>query len=113
MGNWPAVAKVINERMATLGLTQKKLAEVSRVSTATLRQIQHGEDKNRQPAILTAISRALGLPDDYLQEVADKGRAPVVASDEPATVAELRDQLADLRERVAAIESRLELTRSD
>ncbi|MBB2741930.1 UNVERIFIED_ORG: transcriptional regulator with XRE-family HTH domain [Microbispora rosea subsp. rosea] len=113
MGDWPAVAKVINERMMTLGLTQKRLAEVSRVSTATLRQIQQGQDKNRQPAVLTAISRALGFPDNYLQEVADKGRAPAVMSDEPAAVAELRDQLADLRKRVAAIESRLELIRSD
>ncbi|WP_182883263.1 helix-turn-helix domain-containing protein [Microbispora sp. H10949] len=113
MGDWPAVAKVINERMLALGLTQKRLAELSRVSTATLRQVQQGQDKNRQPAVLTAISRALGLPDSYLQEVADKGRAPAVMSDESAAVAELRDQLADLRERVAAIETRLELIRSD
>ncbi|OUC93123.1 hypothetical protein CA984_27460 [Streptosporangium minutum] len=99
--------------MTTLGLTQKKLAEVSRVSTATLRQIQHGQDKNRQPAVLTAISRALDLPDGYLQEVADQGRASAVTSGESATVVELREQLADLRERVASIESRLNQIRSD
>lgn len=113
MGDWPAVARVVGERMTALGLTQKKLAEVSRVSTATLRQIQQGQDKNRQPAVLTAISRALDLPDNYLQEVADQGRAPAVTFHEPATIAELSGQLADLRERVAAIESRLELTHSD
>lgn len=113
MGDWPAVARVINERMTTLGLTQKKLAETSRVSTATLRQIQQGQDKNRQPAVLTAISRALGFADDYLQEVADRGFTPAVAQGESATVAELKDQLADLRERVTAIEAHLKPARSE
>ncbi|MEV0387901.1 helix-turn-helix transcriptional regulator [Nonomuraea sp. NPDC050643] len=113
MGDWPAVARVINERLTSLGWTQKKLAEVSRVSTATLRQIQQGQDKNRQPALLTAISRALGLPDAYLQEVADTGREPVQSSGESATVAELRNELAELRERVAAIEAHLRITSSD
>ncbi len=108
MGDWRAVAKVINERLTSLGWTQKKLADVSRVSTATLRQIQQGQDKNRQPAVLTAISRALELPDDYLQKVADTGREPALVSGESGAVAELRDELAELRERVAAIESRLE-----
>lgn len=113
MGDWPAVARVINERLTSLGWTQKKLAEVSRVSTATLRQIQQGQDKNRQPALLTAISRALGLPDTYLQEVAETGREPVQAAGESATVAELRNELAELRERVAAIEKHLRITSSD
>ena len=113
MGDWPAVAKVINERMAALGLTQKKLAETSRVSTATLRQIQQGQDKNRQPAVLIAISRALGLPGGYLQEVADGGRVPTDPVGDAATITELRSELAELRGRVATIESHLELTASD
>jgi hypothetical protein len=40
--------------------------------------------------------------------VADTGREPALVSGESGAVADLRDELAELRERVATIESRLD-----
>ncbi|WP_433474182.1 helix-turn-helix domain-containing protein [Spirillospora sp. CA-142024] len=108
MGNWEAVAKVVNDRMQDRGITQRELAETSGVSPATLRQIQQGVARQRSRATLAAISRALGLPEDHLREVSLRGRAvqsgPTTA--EPA-LGDLRRELAELRERVERIESRL------
>ncbi len=107
MPDWAAVARVIDERMAERGMTQRELAERSGVSTATLRAIKHGGSR-RLPTTLAAISRALGLPDDQLRRTAF-GDDTAAADDGPqqGAVAELRGQVADLGRRVEAIESRL------
>lgn len=105
MANWADVAAVVNARMAERGLSQKVLAELSGVSVATLRQIQQGADRRRSAVTLAAISRALGFSDNHLRQVADgAGSAGVV--EEPEAIAELRAEIADLRRRVAALESR-------
>ena len=110
MGNWDAVAKVVNDRMRELGITQRELSERSGVSTATLRQIQQGMARQRSRATLAAISRTLGFPEDHLRDIALRGQTArdAGATTETSDLEELRGQLLDLRKRVEAIEALLQ-----
>lgn len=99
--DWDAVASAINTRLAELEMTQTELSSTSRVSTATLRQIQHGVVKKRSPRTLADISEALGWPSAHLERVADG--APNPASTD--RVAQLETEVAALRARVDALES--------
>ena len=108
MNDWTAVAKVVNERMSALDLTQRDLSERSGVSTATLRKIQQGDDQRRSATTLTAISRALRLPDDHLRRIASgsPGAGAVASAEDrlPERLESVEAQLAQLQERVAALE---------
>lgn len=103
MRDWAAVADAVNRRLRELGLTQKELARRSRVSVATLRKIQKGVAQERSDAILSAVSRALGLPDDHLRAVAD-GEVGLSSSAAGGPTGDLRSEVADLRRRVEALE---------
>jgi transcriptional regulator with XRE-family HTH domain len=105
LGHWADVATVVNDRMTARGLSQRELAERSGLSPATLRKIQHGEDQARNRSTLAGLSRALGFPEDHLWRVAMEGlNAAGTADDETGTLARA---VADLQQRVGAIESRL------
>jgi transcriptional regulator with XRE-family HTH domain len=107
--HWTDVAAIVNDRMAARGLSQRELAERSGLSPATLRKIQHGDEQARNRSTLAGLSRALGLPEDHLWRVAMDGRAAAEQDgDETGT---LRREVADLQRRVAAIESRLKMSR--
>lgn len=108
MAYWADVAKVVNDRMAERGITQRELAERSGVSVATLRKIQGGGEQQRTRATLANVSRALGLPDDYLSRVS-QGNEPT-ASDSDKELTAVRAELADLARRVEVLESRLTTT---
>ncbi|MEU7934490.1 helix-turn-helix transcriptional regulator [Micromonospora echinofusca] len=70
MEDWQAVASAINSRMAELPMTQQELAERSKVSVATLRELQYATaTRKRSARTLAAISQALSWPDDYLRAV--------------------------------------------
>lgn len=74
--DWPAVGMAVSTRMRQRRMTQQGLAAASGVSVATLRELQRGTSSRRaQDATLTAISRALGWPDDHLLTVL-LGRTP-------------------------------------
>ncbi|MFC7382814.1 hypothetical protein [Sphaerisporangium rhizosphaerae] len=108
MADWAAVAKVVNDRMAEVGMTQRELIERSKVAPMTIRQIQQGVDRKRNRNTLAAISRALGFPEEHLSHVAARSQPDAGRDDdEDATVAQLVKELAALRRRVDAIESRL------
>lgn len=98
--NWDAVAEAINTRLAELDMTQVELAGKSRVSTATLRQLQHGVAKRYSPRTLAAISGALSWPSDHLERVATGSGSPAAVD----RIAALEEVVADLRERVRRIE---------
>ena len=107
MSDWQAVARVVNERMATLGLTQRELSEKSGVSVATLRKIKQGHDQRRSTTTLKAIARALGLAEDDLRRVArgasgggDGGRDEGLAEQLRAVVG----RVAELETRVTTLE---------
>jgi transcriptional regulator with XRE-family HTH domain len=94
--DWLAVGDAVSSRMRELGMTQKRLAERSKVSPATIRQIQHHNGSQRHgPRTLEALSEALGWPSQYLDNVLN-GRGQQ----------EITDQRA-LESRVSALEQRM------
>jgi transcriptional regulator with XRE-family HTH domain len=105
--NWAALADAINGRMHELGMTQRELADRSGVSVATIRQIQSAQPASRRsPRTLADLSRAVGLPDGYLQDVLRFG-TPASHQESPAgdPVGVLAAKLDQLAERVAKLES--------
>jgi transcriptional regulator with XRE-family HTH domain len=64
--NWAAVGDAITAQLNEIGMQQKDLAAKSRVSVATIREIQAGKARRRGPRVLEDISKALGWPADYL-----------------------------------------------
>lgn len=68
--DWAAVGRAVDGRMRELAMPQKKLAERSKVSPATIRQIQHNTGRHRHGArTLEALSEALDWPPQYLDNV--------------------------------------------
>jgi transcriptional regulator with XRE-family HTH domain len=109
VGDWAAVARVVNERMHERGITQRELSDRSGVSVATLRKIQRGVDQDRNRTTLANVSRALGFPDEHLWRVSVEGKPfDTTTNTEKPTIATIQDELVEIRQRVEAIERRLE-----
>lgn len=103
MQDHAALAAAINARMDEHGFTQRDLAERSGVSLATLQRIRTAQPQRRSATTLAALSRALGWPDSYLRAVLYGEQADGA---DPA-VAELRAGLAELTQRVEALETHM------
>lgn len=95
---WTRVGAVITEHMDEIGMQQKDLAALSNVSSATIREIQGGKARRRNPRILQAISVAFGWPGNYLEDILH-GRQPVPQSHE-----EREEVPADGREGPSVVE---------
>ncbi|SEG90218.1 Helix-turn-helix domain-containing protein [Thermomonospora echinospora] len=108
MSDWAAVARAVNERMRELDITQRELAERSGISPATLREIQQGANRQRSRSTLAAISRALRWPEDHLRRVSTEGQVSESTAEDAPALASLREELTELRQRVEALESRLQ-----
>jgi DNA-binding Xre family transcriptional regulator len=111
--DWGAVAAVLNERMAARRIGQQELATLSGVSVSTLRQVQHGAGRRVQNKTLTAISRALGWPDDHLSTILLSSTPPARRTTDTSTadrgqtteaLTHLQTQLGEISQRLAAIE---------
>ena len=106
--NWAAVAEAIRTRIADLGITQKELVTRSGVSESTIRQLQNNYGpRKRSRHTLEDLSKGLDWPAHYLGRVLDESKAGVPASADhslQAEVADLRSQVIDLANRVAALE---------
>jgi transcriptional regulator with XRE-family HTH domain len=94
--DWLAVGDAVSTRMRERGMTQKQLAVRSKVSPATIRQIQHHNGSHRHgPRTLEALSEALDWPSQYLDNVLNsRGQQ------------EITDHLA-LESRVSVLEQRI------
>jgi DNA-binding Xre family transcriptional regulator len=108
--DWSAVAMALNRRMAARRVGQQELAELSRVSVSTLRQVQHGAGRRVQNKTLTAISRALGWPDEHLTQVLMSDQQhPAQPSDDGdpvlAALHRVEQQLRELNQRLSGIET--------
>ena len=79
--NWATVGKAITRRLGELDMQQKELAAMSAVSVATIREIQRGKKRRRNPRILKDISVALGWSANHLEDVL-QGRQPDLHSHE-------------------------------
>lgn len=91
-------------------MTQKELGRRSKVSTATIRQIENRTGNHRHsPRTLEAISEALGWPPQYLSNVLD-GRPQPEAADQvtdAATLESLLEGVKELLHKVSLVEQRL------
>lgn len=97
---WDLVADAINTRLEQLGMAQNELALKSRVSVATIRDMQGGVAKRRNPRTLADLSEALGWSSDYLERVSD-GQS---GEPGPDRLTQLEAEVVELKERVASLE---------
>ena len=100
--DWPAVAAALKARLDERGMTMTDLATRSGVSLTTVRELIHVlNTRKRQPRTLASLSSTLGWPEDHLGAIL-RGQAsePVRVDD----VKSIRAELADLRDRVEALE---------
>jgi transcriptional regulator with XRE-family HTH domain len=110
--DWLAVGKAIATRLDELGMTQLDLAAKSKVSPATIRELQYNKlPRRRHPRTLEAISTALEWPADYLNDVVTGGKPKLHddESDDPVLGAldDIHGQLREIRARLADVEQRL------
>jgi transcriptional regulator with XRE-family HTH domain len=105
--DWLAVGDAVSSRMRERGITQKQLAERSKVSPATIRQIQHHNGSRKHgPRTLEALSDALGWPSQYLDNVLN-GRGQQETADEMALLSRLSALEQQLSKISAILEQRL------
>src|SRR5262249_57016471 len=108
--DWDAVARSIDERLASLDMTQAELAIRAHVAPETIRELRNNlRPRRRNPRTLAAISQALGWDPGHLARVLESDGG-VLESSRGATASdldELRQAYADLADRVTAIERRL------
>ena len=108
--DWVAVGEAITERMRERKMTQKELAERSKVSTATIRQIQNRTGGHRHNTrTLEAICEALGWPPQYLVNVLN-GRPHQEAVEQvtdEATLQSLLEAVKQLLHKINVLEQRL------
>jgi hypothetical protein len=106
---WVAVGNAVSGRMRELGLTQIILAERSRVSVATIREIQRPKkDRHHNSRTLESLSEALEWPRQYLDDVLN-GR-PLQGTGEQVTETvpqSLRDILEQCLEKISVLEQHL------
>lgn len=110
MGDWPAVAKAIRQRMDAKAVTQKELADKSGISTATLREmVREDATRERSAATLRKVSGALDLPEGYLLAVARHEPLPEVLEQPSRTPVPggVADELRAIRAILERIEARL------
>jgi transcriptional regulator with XRE-family HTH domain len=111
-GDWNAVAKTIQDRLAETRMTQLDVASRAQLSLTTVRELQHNlNPRRRRPQTLAAVSEALGWPSDYLDRVLRGERAEPHEDEVRDPVLQALDSLGreirELRHRVELIERQL------
>lgn len=109
---WVAVGKAIAARLEELGMSQLELAAKSRVSPATIRELQYNKlPRRRHPRTLEAISTALDWPPSYLNDVlaGKQGRPHDDEQSDPVLGAldEIHQQLQEIKSRLGDVERRI------
>jgi transcriptional regulator with XRE-family HTH domain len=107
--DWTAVGDAITRRLGELRMTQLDLAAQSKVSPATIREIQYNRmPRRRHPRTLEALSEALQWEAGHLSAVLGgaPGRPDAVHGDASlqAQVDELRARLDEVQARLARLE---------
>ena len=106
--DWAAVARVINQRMAELDLSQRELIARSQVSKATVREIQHNTaQRRRSDRTLEALSLALDLHAGHLAAVLAGRRPPEVGEPAPRGDDDIPGRLAVIEHQLREITDRL------
>lgn len=105
-----AVGEAILRRRSELKITQKELGKRSKVSTATIRQIENRTGHHRHsPRTLEAISEALGWPPQYLGNVLNGRPQPEAVEQvtDAETLESLLQGVKELLRKINAVEQRL------
>jgi transcriptional regulator with XRE-family HTH domain len=107
--DWTAVGDAITKRLGELRMTQLDLAAQSKVSPATIREIQYNRmPRRRHPRTLEALSEALQWEAGHLSAVlAGEPGGRHAAHDDAslqAQVDELRARLDEVQARLARLE---------
>lgn len=87
------IGKRIKQRREELQWSQQRLAEESGVSIRTIPRLESGSFGRLRRTTATALSTALGIPEDEL-------RPPVEYSDEPEQLARIEAKLDELLSRL-------------
>ena len=109
--DWDAVARAIDTRMRELDLTQAELAVRADVAPETVRELRNNlKPRRRNPRTLAAISEALGWPGDQLARVLAGEESDQPSANDPAgaELADLREIVAELSQRLDTVERRLD-----
>lgn len=99
--DWTAVAAAVRQRMTALRITTVELARNTGVSEATIRSIR-AETASPRAGTLVRLSKGLGWPGDYLEDVA-AGKAYL--SPHSLTI---RDVITRMDTRLERVESQLD-----
>jgi DNA-binding XRE family transcriptional regulator len=83
-GAWAQLGRLIRERRAELGLTQREVQSFGGPSAATLYQLESGQRGSYRPHILRRLERALGWGAGSVRRVL-AGGLPVLDDDVPAS----------------------------
>ncbi len=108
---WDHAARVLNERMEELGMSQTRLASEAGVSQQLLRDLRAGESRQYRASGLARIAVALGWPHDAFQRlryggpVEERRRVPhstrtqlhIAASQFLRRIDDIEKQLTELR----------------
>jgi transcriptional regulator with XRE-family HTH domain len=104
--DWVAVSEAVSQRIDERRILQEQLAELSGVSTATLRLIQrHPGEHRHTPRTLEAVSKALDWPPDYLDAVLNGRPRPETVEQvtgDPALQSRL-DELEQLLRKIGVV----------
>jgi transcriptional regulator with XRE-family HTH domain len=104
--DWSALGRAIADRLDERGMTMTDLANQSGVSLTTVRELVHVlNTRKRNPRTLSALAESLGWPADHLAKVLRRQADAEEAA--PGEISELRQELSELRTRVAALEEQL------
>ncbi|MBL7498735.1 hypothetical protein I6A84_04500 [Frankia sp. CNm7] len=96
--DWVAVAAALNTRLTERRLTQQRLADLSRISVATIRVLQRGTSPRRvRDTTLAAVSRALAWPDGHLLSILLRSGVPNTDTDPATGTSPLASVTASLR----------------
>lgn len=75
---WTRVAKLVDDRMAEIGVSQADIVRESKVSVTTVRALMTGARLGYRPSTLRAISRALHWPPLAIEQCAVEGKTPTI-----------------------------------
>jgi transcriptional regulator with XRE-family HTH domain len=104
--NWAQVAQALSTRLEALGMTQTDLANRSKVSLTTVRElVQNLNARRRQPRTLEAVSEAVGWPSDRVHQIL-RGEPLTTAAEIDTAV--LDDELLAMREQLNQLNDRLD-----
>ncbi|MPY81579.1 MAG: XRE family transcriptional regulator, partial [Actinophytocola sp.] len=110
---WAAVADAISERLTELKMKQRELADRSRVSPATVREIQHNSaQRHRSDRTLEALSEALDWHPQHLSAVLHDRKPPAVGEPHEDMTDPVTARLDRIEGRLAAIIEQLNALRA-